>query len=65
MGLNITTSTELPSGIYHCEMMDRDNMTHHLYAGIYLEDEGTQCMLKITAAVLLAKGLLIDTNLIF
>ena len=38
MGLNI--SPELPSGIYHCEMMDRDNVTHHLYAGIYPENEG-------------------------
>ena len=38
MGLNI--SPELPSGIYHCEMMDRENITHHLYAGIYPEGEG-------------------------
>ena len=38
VGLNI--SPELPSGIYHCEMMDRDNVTHHLYAGIYPEGEG-------------------------
>ena len=45
VGLNL--SHELPSGIYHCEMMDRDNITHHLYAGIYPEDEGMQCMLKI------------------
>ena len=35
-----TNSTELPSGIYYCEMMDRENVTHHLYAGIYPEDEG-------------------------
>ena len=65
VGLNI--SPDLPRGLYHCEMMDRDNMTHHLYAGIYLEDEGTmQYMLKIIIAnVLLAKGLLIDKNLIF
>ena len=41
VGLNITDSAELPSGIYHCEMMDRDNVTHHLYAGIYPENEGT------------------------
>ena len=40
VGLNITNNAELPSGIYHCEMMDRDNVTHHLYAGIYTEDEG-------------------------
>ena len=38
VGLNI--SPDLPSGIYHCEMMDRENVTHHLYAGIYPEDEG-------------------------
>jgi hypothetical protein len=38
VGLNI--SPDLPSGIYHCEMMDRDNNTRHLYAGIYPEDEG-------------------------
>ena len=38
VGLNL--SHELPSGIYHCEMMDRDNVTHHLYAGIYPENEG-------------------------
>ena len=35
VGLNITDSAELPSGIYHCEMMDRENITHHLYAGIF------------------------------
>ena len=40
MGLNVRLSPELPSGIYHCEMMDRENITHHLYAGIYPEDEG-------------------------
>jgi hypothetical protein len=46
VGLNI--SPDLPSGIYHCEMMDRDNVTHHLYAGIYPEDEG-MIVLKIIA----------------
>ena len=40
VGLNITNSPELPIGIYHCEMMDRENVTHYLYAGIYLENEG-------------------------
>jgi hypothetical protein len=45
VGLNI--SPNLPSGIYHCEMMDRDNITHHLYAGIYPEDEGRLCTNKI------------------
>ena len=41
VGLNIFNNPDLPSGIYHCEMMDRDNIAHHLYAGIYHEDEGT------------------------
>ena len=40
VGLNFTNGTELPSGIYHCEMMDRENITHHLYAGIYPNGEG-------------------------
>ena len=40
IGLNLTNNTDLPRGIYHCEMMDRDNITHHLYAGIYPKDEG-------------------------
>ena len=45
VGLNIMNSTDLPSGIYHCEMMDRENITHHLYAGIYPDSEGI-CVLK-------------------
>ena len=48
VGLNL--SSDLPTGIYHCEMMDRDNITHHLYAGIYPEDEGT-CVLKMMIIV--------------
>jgi hypothetical protein len=40
IGLDLTNSIDLPSGIYHCEMMDRENVTHHLYAGIYPENEG-------------------------
>ena len=40
VGLNITNIADLPTGIYHCEMMDRENVTHHLYAGIYPEGEG-------------------------
>ena len=40
VGLNITNSADFPTGIYHCEMMDREDVTHHLYAGIYPEDEG-------------------------
>ena len=38
VGLNI--SRDLPTGIYHCELMDRDNVTHYLYAGIYPKYEG-------------------------
>jgi hypothetical protein len=40
VGLNIFNNPVLPTGIYHCEMMDRENTTHHLYAGIYHENEG-------------------------
>ena len=44
VGLNIKNSAELPTGIYRCKMMDRKNVTHYLYAGIYLENEGmTSC----------------------
>ena len=49
VGLNI--SPDLPSGIYHCEMMDKENFTHHLYAGIYPEDEGTRCYNNIIATI--------------
>ena len=45
LGLNITNSSELPTGIYHCEMVDKENVTHHLYAGIYPEDEGRPLLL--------------------
>jgi hypothetical protein len=38
VGLNI--NPDLPNGIYHCEMMDRGNVTHQFYAGIYPEDQG-------------------------
>ena len=40
LGLNITNSANFHTGIYHCEMMDRENVTHRLYAGIYPEGEG-------------------------
>ena len=45
MGLNI--SPKLPTGIYHCEMMDREDITYHLYAGIYSEDEGIHVLINI------------------
>ena len=38
--VNNSNSDELPVGVYHCEMMDENNITHYLYVGIYLEDEG-------------------------
>ena len=40
VGLNTSNGLELPTGIYHCEMMDKKNVTHYLYAGIYPENEG-------------------------
>jgi hypothetical protein len=40
VGLNIFNNPDLPTGIYHCEMMDKENVPHHLYAGIYLENGG-------------------------
>ena len=39
--VNNSNSLELlPRGVYHCEMMDKNNTTHHLYVGIYHENEG-------------------------
>ena len=40
VGLNVNNSLQAPTGIYHCEMMDKKNITHYLYAGIYPENEG-------------------------
>ena len=40
VGLNITNSSEVPTGIYHCEIMDKSNVTYYLYVGIYTENEG-------------------------
>ena len=33
-------STALPVGIYHCELMDKNNSIHHLYVGVYQLDDG-------------------------
>ena len=30
----------VPTGVYHCEMMDKQSVTHYLYVGIYLENGG-------------------------
>ena len=38
--VNNDNSLNLPSGVYHCEMVDRNNVTHYLYVGIYHENEG-------------------------
>ena len=40
IGLNVKNTLEVPTGIYYCEMMDKKNITHYLYAGIYPENEG-------------------------
>ena len=42
VGLNRAqnSSLKLSPGIYHCEMVDKNNFTHYLYAGIYPENEG-------------------------
>ena len=47
--LNFTNIPELPTGIYHCEMMDRENITTHLYVGIYSEGEGTYALQNHTS----------------
>ena len=51
MGLNITNSHEVPIGIYHCEMMDRENVTHYLYAGIYPEDKGMHVLRTLSKSL--------------
>lgn len=44
VGLNRAESSNLMlptgAGIYYCEMMDKNNVTHYLYAGIYPENGG-------------------------
>ena len=39
LGLSIMSGREMP-GIYHCEMMDINNVSDYLYVGIYPENEG-------------------------
>ena len=53
VGLNFSNNnipTGQSSGIYHCEMMDDNDMINHLYVGIYLQNKGNQltCYIKIT-----------------
>ena len=39
--VNNSNVDELPTGVYHCEMMDKKNVTHSLFVGIYPQNEGT------------------------
>ena len=41
IGLNSQNVNEFPTGIYRCELTDDDNVTNHLYVGIYPQDAGT------------------------
>ena len=45
VGLNYVNVSDydVPSGIYHCEIADNNNVTNHLYVGIYPQNEGRQC----------------------
>ena len=38
--LNRVHNSTLPTGVYHCEMMDKENTIHSLFVGIYPENEG-------------------------
>ena len=42
IGLNRVNSNidELQTGVYHCEMMDKKDVTWSLFVGIYQENEG-------------------------
>ena len=58
VGLNRAENSSLmfPTGIYHCEMINKNNDTQYLYAGIYPENEGIHnyytnyfCVLRLHA----------------
>lgn len=34
---------EVPTGIYHCEISDKNNEINHLYVGIYPHNKGSIC----------------------
>ena len=34
---------EVPTGIYHCEIADENNVINYLYVGIYPQNEGLTC----------------------
>ena len=40
IGLNYVDVSDIASGIYHCEIADDNNITNHLYVGIYPQEEG-------------------------
>ena len=40
IGLNYVNISDIASGIYHCELADNNNITNHLYVGIYPQEEG-------------------------
>jgi hypothetical protein len=40
IGLNYVNVSDIASGIYHCEIADNNNITNHLYVGIYPQEEG-------------------------
>ena len=35
------TGTSVPTGIYHCEISDKNNVISYLYVGIYNQNQGT------------------------
>ena len=39
--LNRVNNSTLPTGVYHCEVMDKENAIHSLFVGIYPETEGS------------------------
>lgn len=38
--LNYMNVSDIPSGIYRCEIADTSSITNHLYVGIYPQEEG-------------------------
>ena len=40
VGLNYMNVSDIPSGIFHCEIADNNNITSHLYVGIYPQNQG-------------------------
>ena len=40
VGLNYVNVSDIPSGIYRCEIADVNNVANHLYVGIYPQEQG-------------------------